>query len=151
MSLKIQPYRADYLAPSLAYATVGHVMHPGILCCSPDATLAEVARMMTAHRVHCIAVMGISHDQRGESLAWGIISDLDLLEAGVDGHAGKTAASLARQPIISVPPAIPVRDAAQLMLTHGAAHIVVVDSDTQHPVGILSTLDIARILAWDDA
>lgn len=137
--------------PSLAYATVGHAMHPGVLHCSPDATAAEVARMMTVHRVHCIAVIGISHGQTGESLAWGIISDLDLLEASVAGHAGKTAASLVRQPLITVAPGMPVRDAAQLMLTQGAAHAVVVDSDTQRPVGILSTLDIARLLAWDEA
>jgi CBS domain-containing protein len=137
--------------PSLAYATVGRAMHPGVLCCSLDAPAAEVARMMTAHRVHCIAVMGIPHEEGGESPVWGIISDLDLIQASVEGHAGMTAALLARQPLITVAPTMPVHDAAQLMLTHGVAHVVVVDADLQRPVGILSTLDIAELLASEDA
>jgi hypothetical protein len=34
------------------------------------------------------------------------------------------------------------------MLTNSATHIVVVDPEMQHPIGILSTLDIAGVLAW---
>jgi CBS domain-containing protein len=146
----IQPSHGSYLMPSIEHATVGDAMHPGILSCDRDATSTEVARMMATHHVHCVAVMGLSHEQHPESLVWGIISDLDLVAAGVGGGSDQTAADLARQPVIGVKPSTAMREAAQLMLTHGASHLVVVDPDTQRPIGILSTLDIAGILAWGE-
>jgi len=62
--------------PGLEHATVSDATHPGILSCGADATLTDVARLMTTHHVHCVAVMGISHEGPGEKLVWGIISDL---------------------------------------------------------------------------
>ena len=38
--------------------------------------------------------------------------------------------------------------AAQLMTEHEVAHLVVVHPDDGHPIGILSTLDVAGVLAW---
>jgi CBS domain-containing protein len=46
---------------------------------------------------------------------------------------------------------MPLRDAGDLMLTHGVSHLIVVDPATQRPTGVLSTLDIAGILAWGEA
>ena len=146
----IQPYPGSYLTPAVEHATVGDAMHPGILSCDRDATATEVARMMATHHVHCIAVMGLSHDPAPEPIVWGIVSDLDLIRASVGGGSERTAAALAQQPIISVNPSTPIREAAQLMLTHSAPHLVVVDADTQRPIGILSTLDIAGILDWGE-
>lgn len=146
----IQSSHGSYLMPSIEHATVADAMHPGILCCDHSASSTEVARMMVTHHVHCIAVMAPSHDLRPESLVWGIISDLDLIEAGVGGGSERTAAALAQQPVISVKPSTPMLEAAQLMLKHGAAHLVVVDPDKQRPIGILSTLDVAGILAWGE-
>jgi CBS domain-containing protein len=145
-----QPYHGSSLMPSIEHATVGDAMHPGILSCDRDATSTEVARMMATHHVHCIAVMGLSDDREPQPIVWGIVSDLDLIEAGVGGALEQTAAALAQQPIISVNPSTPIREAGQLMLTHGAAHLVVVDANSQRPIGILSTLDIAGILAWGE-
>jgi hypothetical protein len=36
------------------------------------------------------------------------------------------------------------------MLTRGISHIVAVNPETNRPVGILSTLDIAGVLAWGE-
>jgi hypothetical protein len=36
------------------------------------------------------------------------------------------------------------------MLTHSSSHVVAVDPETRRPVGILSTLDIAGVLAWGE-
>ena len=148
---KLQPYQGSYLMPSFEHATVADAMHPGILSCGPDTTATDVARMMATHHVHCVAVSGISRDQHGESLVWGIASDLDLVKAQVDGGPEQTAGALARQPIVTVDSSMPLRDAARLMLTHGASHMVVLDATAQRPVGVLSTLDIAGVLAWGDA
>jgi hypothetical protein len=37
------------------------------------------------------------------------------------------------------------------MLTHGTPHLLVIDPGKQRPIGILSTLDIAGVLAWGEA
>ena len=37
------------------------------------------------------------------------------------------------------------------MLTHGVSHLVVIEPESERPVGILSTLDIAGVLAWGEA
>ena len=150
-----QPYAGSYLMPSIERATVGDAMHPGILSCDGDATSVEVARMMATHHIHCVAVMGLEHealspDHSQEPRVWGIISDFDLIGDGVDGGSEHTAADLARHPIVNVDPSTPIRAAAQLMLTHRVGHLVVVDPGTQRPTGILSTLDIAGILAWGE-
>lgn len=140
----------SYLMPSLEHATVADAMHPGILMCEPDASVSEVAQMMATHHVHCVAVVGISHGSP-ECYVWGIVSDLDLLNAGIGGETGVTARDLANQPVIAVRAATPLLQAGQLMLTHKVSHLVVSDPDTQRPTGIISTLDIAGILAWGEA
>jgi len=147
----IQPYHGSYLMPGLEHATVSDAMHPGILSCGADATLIDVARLMATHHVHCVAVMGIAHDGPGEKLVWGIISDLDLLRAGIRTRADQPAGAIALQPIISVEPTMALREAGELMLANGATHVVVVEPELQRPIGILSTLDIAGVFAWGEA
>jgi CBS domain-containing protein len=82
---------------------------------------------------------------------WGIVSDLELVRAGIDEDAGQTARALATQPVVVVEPGMPLRDAAREMLAHGVSHVVVADPIAQRPVGVLSTLDIAGVLAWGEA
>jgi CBS domain-containing protein len=146
-----QPYDHSYLMPRLEHATVSDAMHPGVLSCKADATLTDVARLMATHHVHCVAVMSISRDRAGEKTVWGIISDLDLLRAGIRIGAHQLAGALALQPVVTVEPTMALRKAGELMLTHGATHVVVIDPELQHPIGILSTLDIASVLAWGEA
>jgi CBS domain-containing protein len=147
----VQPHHGSYLMPRLAHATVSDAMHPGILSCEADATLTDVARLMATHHVHCVAVMGISSEPPGEKLVWGIVSDLDLLRAGIRTSGDQPAGAIALQPIVSVEPTMALREAGELMLSHGTTHIVVIDPALQRPIGILSTLDVAGVLAWGEA
>jgi CBS domain-containing protein len=57
---------------------------------------------------------------------------------------------LAQQPVISVRPTMALREAGELMLKHGVSHVVVIGSEAQRPVGILSTSDVAGVLAWGE-
>lgn len=41
--------------------------------------------------------------------------------------------------------------AAELMRERGIAHLLVRDPESGRPTGMLSTLDVAGILAWDEA
>jgi CBS domain-containing protein len=144
------PSHGSYLLPHFEHATVADAMHPGILSCDADETLTEVARIMSTHHVHCIVVRGAADDDADEAPVWGIISDFDLLRASIRSDAPDTAAALARRPVISVETTAALRDAAELMMTKGTGHVVAVNPQTSHPVGILSTLDIAGVLAWGE-
>ena len=145
-----QPQRGSYLMPSLDHATVSDAMHPGILACEPDATLAEVAQMMVTYHVHCLAVVGISHEEP-QCGVWSVISDLDLLRAGVTDDEAPSARAIAQHPLVTVGPSMALREAGELMLTHNVSHLVVIEPETQRPIGILSTADVAGVLAWAEA
>ena len=143
-------YHGSYLMPSLEHASVSDAMHPGILSCEPEATASEVARLMAAHHVHCVAVVGISHGEP-ECFVWGIISDLDLVAAGIRHEQEPTARDLAASPVIAVRPSVPLREAAEAMVRNRVSHLVVTDAEAGRPTGILSTLDVAGVLAWGEA
>jgi CBS domain-containing protein len=143
----VTPSHGSYLLPHLDHATVADAMHPGILSCDVDATLEDVARMMSTHHVHSIVVKPAADDPAG---AWKLISDLDLLQAGMRGDAPEVAAELALTPVVTVATTDPLRDAAELMLAKSISHVVAVNPETRAAIGILSTLDIAGVLAWGE-
>jgi len=134
-------------APSFAQASVREAMHPGILTSAPDATLVEIARTMAAHRVHCVAVMGIEERHRPH-LVWGIVSDLDVIRAAqdVDGELPSAGQIAATEPV-TVDVDEPLTRAAQTMAEHDVHHLVVVEGQDPRPVGIISCLDLAAALA----
>jgi CBS domain-containing protein len=150
MPATTNPTSGSYLMPSLQHATVSDAMHPGILACEPDASLFEVAQMMATHRVHCLAVVGISHEEP-QCGVWSVISDLDLVRAGLRDGEQLTARHIAEQPLVTVEPSMPLREAGELMLANEVSHIVVIQPGTQRPIGILSTADMAGVLAWGEA
>lgn len=122
------------MTPSLSRYTVLNAMQVGVIDCPPDADVVTLARTMADNQIHCVVVRGAF---------WGIVSDLDLmasLRPGVTATAGELAAS----DVVVVDPADTLEHAAQLMAEHDTAHLVVAAPDTGRPVGILSTLDIAR-------
>lgn len=147
----VQPYRGSYLMPSFDRATVGDAMHPGIVSVEPATTTVEVARIMATHHVHCVVVMGIAHDRANESLVWGIVTDGDLIKRGLGSTAGTTAGELANTPVVSVKPSMSLVEARELMIGNNVSHIVVIEPETLRPIGVLSTLDLAGVLAWGEA
>ncbi len=123
----------------LGTGTVGEAMNPGVLTCLPITPLRTVARMMARHRVHAIVVFGT--DDRLHP--WGVISDLDLVEAiGTHANAGAVAAS----PVVTVTSDLTLLHAAKLLAENETSHLLVIN-DAGLPIGVLSTLDIARAFA----
>ena len=125
--------------PLLDARTVGEVMHRGIVTCPPSASLREVAELLAAHSVHCAVVAGDP-----ARTMWGIVSDLDLVR-GLGSPVALVAGNLAALDVVTVAPGDELRHAAQLMGEHDVAHLIVVEDGT--PVGVLSTLDVARAAA----
>jgi CBS domain-containing protein len=123
----------------LRSGTVGEAMTPGVLTCLPVTPLRDVARMMARHRVHAIVVLG--SDDRLHP--WGVVSDLDLVAAiGTSANAGAIAAS----PVVTVTPDLMLEHAAMLMAENETSHLLVI-SEKGLPVGVISTLDLARAFA----
>lgn len=138
----------DRPLPAINHARVADVMHHGVLTCSPDTPLREVAAMMVTHRVHFVGVVGIHTDPvSGEHLSWSVVSDLDLMRS-VD-HLEAIAVA---QPITSLPsvaaPKEPLVEVARRMYDDRVSHMIVVSEFTLHPLGVISSLDIARALAF---
>jgi CBS domain-containing protein len=125
--------------------TVADAMHHGIVACQPSATLPEVARTMVLGNLHCVAI--VSGGQPGASRLHAVITDLDLLRWAAGANAHRPARQIARSPAIKITPDTSLYEATELMVDHHVDHLVVTDTDGGTPVGILSSLDVARALA----
>lgn len=126
---------------------VDQVMRGRVLTCRGDASLRDLARMMITHSVHAIVV--VDGDAREEEYAAGIVTDQAVALAGLEGRA-VTAHELADREAPTVSARWSLDEAAREMLRTGSAHVVVIDGRGA-PIGMLSTLDLARITAWGHA
>jgi CBS domain-containing protein len=142
--LRPAPARPSPSASTLAQARAHDVMHPGVVTCTADALLPTVARSMAEHHTHCVAVAGIEHP--GQHLTWGLISDMDLVRAVHRGALAEPAARIARTNPIAVEETESLDRVAALMVEHDTRHVVVVGRSGL-PSGMVSTLDVAGILA----
>ena len=136
------------LAAGLEPTTVSEAMHPGVLTCTPETTLRDVARMMARYRIHAVVVY--SDEQEDRVGVWGIVSEADLIAAAAaDEIDTRTAGGTARTPLITVHPGEPLRRAAELMHEYHVTHAVVVSSSRELPLGVVSSLDVARAIALE--
>lgn len=116
----------------------------GILACSPDTPLAEVAWLMANNRVHAVLVTS------DESATPPVISDADLVAAAASAHFDELRASdIAITEPVSVDRDETLERAAQLLAEHAVTHLIVTEGG--RPVGILSALDLARAAGGAEA
>jgi CBS domain-containing protein len=116
----------------------------GILACPPDAPLDEVAWLMAENRVHAVVVA----DDNGPEPP--VIADADLIAAANSARFDALRArDIAGTEAVSVGEEETLERAAQLLAEHQVSHLVVRDR-RRLPVGILSTLDIARAISGRD-
>ena len=141
------PTRTSYAAVSLASATVADAMTAGVINCTPETPLSEVARIMARYRIHSVFVYDHGDDDDETSELWGVVSDLDLVAAAWAGVDERTAGGSAVAPLVTVRSDDRLEQSAQLMAEHGVSHLAVMDEMSGRPVGVLSSLDIARVIA----
>ena len=133
---------------TLSQVEVAEVMHRGVLTCPLETPLRTVARMMAIYRIHAVIVFGEEGDDVPGTGLWGVVSDLDLVQAAAAAEfEDRSARGTAVTPALTVAPEDTLERAAQLMSEHEVTHLVVVDRGAGRPVGVLSTLDLARTLA----
>jgi CBS domain-containing protein len=130
--------------PALAGLRVIDAMHAGLISCGPDEPIRTVARLMALYRVHAVLVTEHGEVESG----WGVVSDAALLRAADEGVLDEvTAGSVAATPVLAVATSDDLGTVAHLMVERGESHVVVVESHSQRPLGVLSSLDVARALA----
>jgi CBS domain-containing protein len=144
------PAQGSYLTPDFEHARVSDAMRAGVITCLPDTSLKTIARMMATYHIHSVVVRGADFERTGSEEPWGIVSDLDMVGAGADAE-DRTAGSAYATEVITVKPDETLERAARLMTEHEISHLVVLDPATRTPIGVLSTLDIAGIIAWGRA
>jgi len=137
----------SYVTPSIEHAAVRDAMRPEVLTCPPDAPLRDVARTMASEHVHSVIVSAAGTGGR----EWGIVSDMDLMRAAREDLDERKASWAAASEFLSVSPDESLERALQMMIEHDVTHLVVVDPTADKAVGVLSTLDVAGVLAWGRA
>jgi len=123
-------------------ARVRDVMTDGVVSCPPDMPLRAVAAIMARERIHSVVVFN-----GGPERAWAIVSDLDVVSAASADMDRESARAVAGTPVVTVGPNESLTRVVQLMSEYQTTHLVVVEPDTDRPVGVVSSLDIAAILA----
>ena len=129
---------------------VRDLMHPGVLTCQPNATLGQVAVLLTQHKVHALVVS----DQ--ESRPLGIISDYDLLagewlsvdDESLSAMRKLTAHDLMSYPVDTVDANMPVKEAAQILIEKEVSRLLVTEEGK--PVGVISTTDFVVSIAKEE-
>jgi CBS domain-containing protein len=128
-------------------ATVGEVMSRGVISCPPETPLRTVARMMATFGVHAIFVFEHTDEDDEARRLWGVVSDLDLVAATRLDLDSLTAGGTAVTPLVTVAADSSIAEAGSMMAQYGTAHLAVTDPDHDRPIGVISTLDIARAAA----
>jgi CBS domain-containing protein len=122
-------------------------MHPGVITCRPDATLGQVAVMLTQHHVHALVVSD------RDSRPIGLISDFDLLAGewlsaspeSLEAMRDMTAGELMSAPVDTVEADVPFSEAARRMREEEIHRLLVTENG--QPVGIISISDFVAALA----
>jgi CBS domain-containing protein len=150
MTTRIQPYKGSDVTQRFEHATVADAMRTGVMSCPRHVPATTVARMMATHHIHSVVVEGVHNDPvYRERVKWGVVSDMDLLRGARAAIDDMTAGDLAVTEPVTVEPSVPLDEAVRLMAEHDTAHLIV--AERGRPIGILSTLDIAGVLAWGRA
>jgi CBS domain-containing protein len=128
-------------------ASVADAMSKGVISCPPETPLRVVARMMATYGVHAVFVFEHADEDDEAPQLWAVVSDLDLVAAARLDLDELTAGLTAVTPLVSVDADRSIAEAGSLMAQYGIAHLAVTDPASQRPIGVISTLDIARAIA----
>jgi CBS domain-containing protein len=139
---RLVTFEGSYLTPAFEHARVADAMRAGVISCPPDTSMHVVARMMATNHVHAVVVSGLAG--RGP---WGVVTDRDLLAVAPEA-SDCLAGSCATPDPVMVKPSESLRVAVGLMREHGVTHLLVGDPESDHPIGVLSSLDVAGIVGW---
>ncbi|PDV99574.1 CBS domain-containing protein [Candidatus Chloroploca asiatica] len=130
---------------------VSEIMHHGVLTCSRDTPIQDVARQMADNDVSALIVVNEDGDMIG------LISRTDLVNARLYEQywkhwRGLTAGHIMVTDVVSVRSQDTMQDASKLMMERRIHRVVVLDhsDEGKKPLGILSVTDVVRDIARDE-
>lgn len=126
---------------------VRDIMRQGLLTCSPDTTLGQVATLLAEHRVHALIV------SKPTGAPLGLVSDFDLLAGewlSVDPETlatmkKLTAKHLMTSPIDTIDADATVEQAARVMLEKKVHRLMV--TEHERAIGVVSVSDLVASIA----
>ncbi len=122
--------------------SVGRIATRVVATASPEESVLQVARRMTAFNVGCVVVV----NQDGEPV--GIVTDRDIVTRGVADEISfddATVGSLMTEEPRTCHETAPIEEAVALMGDSGLRRLVVVDDDGKL-VGLVSVDDVMELL-----
>ncbi len=126
---------------------VRDVMHRGVISCWADESLFDVAHRLREYNINAIFVL----DDSGR--AEGVISQIDLARAYVQGAWQDRAAEEIMTPaVVTVPADVPLDAAVQIMLDKRIRRLLIVQGGRtpNRPVGVLSLSDVVAVMCRAD-
>ncbi len=126
---------------------VSDLMHRGLITCSKETSLGQVAVLLTQHHVHALVV--VDRDRR----PIGLMSDIDLLAGewlSADNESlttmrKLTAGDLMSYPIITVDCNTPLNEAAKIMIEKDINRLLVTDKG--QAIGMIASSDFVASIA----
>jgi CBS domain-containing protein len=144
MSATVEPYQPRYAGPPFDRAKVHDAMRLGVVTCRPETSLRDVAKIMVSYGIHSTVVADLGAD---DDRPWGIVSALDVASAALSDIDGQTARDVASTELVTVSADDTLSHAAQLMSEHEVTHLLAVQPETGAPVGVISALALAAVVA----
>ena len=126
----------DHWSSALAAVEAREVMAPGLVACPPGAALTEVATLMSAHQVHAVVV---------DPAAPRLITARAVVRAVLAGFTRASEVLAGETP--SVSPHDTLQAVARCMVDEQAAHVLVREHGEGQARGVISSFDIAAVLA----
>jgi CBS domain-containing protein len=129
---------AEPLGDELLDREVRDLMTAGCVAISDDATVAQAADALAAHRVHAVLVVGADN---GTPLGW-------ITARGLLGWLGRdrslaSARDAITEQITEIHPSDPVRTALQALSGAGTTRLLVRRSPHLLPEGVITDFDLA--------
>jgi CBS domain-containing protein len=123
---------------------VRDLMHLGVVRCSPDNSLGQVAKLLADHHVHSLFIFN------EEQLPVGVITDFDVLAGewlsgdpeSLAVMRGMTARELMSSPVEMIDVDTPASVAAMRMKEDSIRRLLVVEN--KKPIGVISVSDFLR-------
>jgi len=132
----------SYRIPGVEHARVSDAMNHAIVTCARGAGLREMGRLMASHHIHSLVT------SLGDPTQWALVSDVDVAQSAL-ARPDATAADLA-VPATGIPDEATLVHALELMRDQRTSHLIVTDTTSGQPTGMISALDIAGIVGFGE-
>ena len=122
---------------------VRDLMKVGVVTCSPDTTLKQLARLILEHNVEDVVVLD-------EGNAIGVVGQTDLVAAFPHPEfENRTVKDIMREELCQVPPDIPITTAVQIMQDQNARTIFMMhnSSGIEYPAASITYSHILRLIS----